>query len=292
MNELVKDFINEIALTKSLSPNTIESYSRDLQQFLEYLKNQNLDYRKVKRTNIISYILYLQKEGKATSSILRSLATLRAFYKQNIIKGVMEQDPTIDIEAPKVEKKLPEILTIDEVETLLAMPNEGEPKGARDKAMLEILYATGIRVTELINLNIDDVNLLLGYVKCNGSKERIVPIGKLAIEALINYVEKYRYTFLKNEKEVALFLNHRGERLTRQGFWKVIKYYAKLANIQKEITPHTLRHSFAAHLIENGADLRSVQQMLGHSDISTTQVYAELLKNKISDVYKKSHPRA
>lgn len=292
MNELVKDFINEIALTKSLSPNTIESYSRDLQQFLEYLKNQNLDYRKVKRTNIISYILYLQKEGKATSSILRSLATLRAFYKQNIIKGVMEQDPTIDIEAPKVEKKLPEILTIDEVETLLAMPNEGEPKGARDKAMLEILYATGIRVTELINLNIDDVNLLLGYVKCNGSKERIVPIGKLAIEALTNYVEKYRYTFLKNEKEVALFLNHRGERLTRQGFWKVIKYYAKLANIQKEITPHTLRHSFAAHLIENGADLRSVQQMLGHSDISTTQVYAELLKNKISDVYKKSHPRA
>ncbi|SHE41233.1 MULTISPECIES: site-specific tyrosine recombinase XerD [Caloramator] len=292
MNELVKDFINEIALTKSLSRNTIESYSRDLQQFLEYLKNENLDYRKVKRTNIIAYILYLQKEGKATSSILRSLATLRAFYKQNIVKGLIEQDPTIDIEAPKVEKKFPEILTIDEVETLLAMPNEGEPKGARDKAMLEILYATGIRVTELINLNIDDVNLLLGYVKCNGSKERIVPIGKLAIEALTNYVEKYRYTFLKNEEECALFLNHRGERLTRQGFWKVIKYYAKLANIQKEITPHTLRHSFAAHLIENGADLRSVQQMLGHSDISTTQIYAELLKNKISDVYKKSHPRA
>ncbi|MCX7696040.1 MAG: site-specific tyrosine recombinase XerD [Caloramator sp.] len=292
MNELVKDFINEIALTKSLSRNTIESYSRDLQQFLEYLNNEGIDYKNVKRTNIIAYILYLQKQGKATSSILRSLATLRAFYKQNIIRGIIEQDPTIDIEAPKVEKKLPEILTIDEVETLLAMPNEGEPKGARDKAMLEILYATGIRVTELINLNIYDVNLLLGYVKCSGAKERIVPIGKLAIEALKNYIEKFRYTFLKSDEENALFLNHRGERLTRQGFWKVIKYYAKLANIQKEITPHTLRHSFAAHLIENGADLRSVQQMLGHSDISTTQVYAELLKNKISDVYKKSHPRA
>ncbi|GFR34285.1 site-specific tyrosine recombinase XerD [Thermobrachium celere] len=292
MNEIIKEFIYDLESNKTLSKNTIESYGRDLKQFLDYLHNEGIDYKSIKRTNIIAYILFLQKQGKATSSILRALATIRAFYKYNIKLGLVKHDPTIDIEAPKAEKKLPEILTIDEVETLLAMPNEGEPKGARDKAMLEILYATGIRVTELISLNIDDVNLILGYIKCNGPKERIVPIGKLAIEALSNYIEKYRYKFLKNEDEKALFLNHRGERMTRQGFWKVIKYYATLANISKEITPHTLRHSFAAHLIENGADLRSVQQMLGHSDISTTQIYTELIKNKISDVYKKTHPRA
>lgn len=220
------------------------------------------------------------------------MATIRAFYKSNIKRGIVEIDPTIDIESPKIEKKLPEVLTIDEVEMLLAMPNELEPKGARDKAMLEVLYATGIRVTELINLDIEDVNILLGYIKCSGVKERIVPIGKLATEALDNYINRFRHYFIKNTQEQALFLNLRGERLTRQGFWKVIKQYANQANINKEITPHTLRHSFAVHLIENGADLKSVQQMLGHSDISTTQIYTEMLKNKISDVYKKSHPRA
>lgn len=292
MDGVIKEFINNLTYSKPLSKNTVESYSRDLKQFLEYLKNEGLDYKKVKRTNIIAYTIYLQKMGKATSSILRTMATIRAFYKENIKKGIIDIDPTIDIDSPKIEKKFPEILTVDEVETLLAMPNECDPKGSRDKAMLEVLYATGIRVTELINLNVQDVNVMLNYIKCNGNKERIVPIGKLATEALNNYLNNYRHLLLKNEEEEALFLNLRGERLTRQGFWKVIKYYSELAGIKKEITPHTLRHSFAAHLIENGADLKSVQQMLGHSDISTTQIYADMVKNKITDVYKKSHPRA
>lgn len=292
MDGVIKEFINNLTYSKPLSKNTVESYSRDLKQFLEYLNNEGLDYKKVKRTNIIAYTIHLQKKGKATSSILRIMATIRAFYKENIKKGIVDVDPTIDIDSPKIEKKFPEILTVDEVETLLAMPNECDPKGARDKAMLEVLYATGIRVTELINLNVEDVNVMLNYIKCNGTKERIVPIGKLATEALSNYLNNYRHLLLKVEEENALFLNLRGERLTRQGFWKVIKYYADLAEIKKEITPHTLRHSFAAHLIENGADLKSVQQMLGHSDISTTQIYADMVKNKITDVYKKSHPRA
>lgn len=292
MDGVIKEFINNITYSKPLSKNTVESYSRDLKQFLEYLNDEGLDYKKVKRTNIIAYTIHLQKMGKATSSILRTMATIRAFYKENIKKGIIDNDPTLDIDSPKIEKKFPGILTVDEVETLLAMPNEFDAKGARDKAMLEVLYATGIRVTELINLNVEDVNVMLNYIKCNGNKERIVPIGKLATEALNNYLNNYRHLLLKIEEENALFLNLRGERLTRQGFWKVIKYYAELAGIKKEITPHTLRHSFAAHLIENGADLKSVQQMLGHSDISTTQIYADMVKNKITDVYKKSHPRA
>ncbi len=292
MEKVLKDFAQELKEDKKLSDNTLESYTRDIRKFLIYLSENNLDFKSVKKTNIIAYILYLQKAGRATSSISRSIASIRAFYKMLIKNNIVLKDPTLNLESPKSEKKIPQVLSVGEIEKLLSLPNTSEPKGIRDKAMLEILYATGIRVTELINLNIQDANLEIGFIKCNGNKERIIPMGRAAIDILKVYISEYRGKLLNKDSEQALFLNFHGERMTRQGFWKIIKHYASIANINKVITPHTLRHSFAAHLIENGADLKSVQQMLGHSDISTTQVYADLIKNRISDVYKKTHPRA
>jgi integrase/recombinase XerD len=292
MNKVLEDFIEELKSDKKLSENTLESYSRDIRQFLLYLADNGIDFRSIKKTNLIAYMLYLQKEGKATSSISRGIASIRAFYRMLIKNHIVIHDPTTDLESPKTEKKIPQVLTIEEVEKLLSLPEEHDHKGVRDKAMLEVLYATGIRVTELINLDMEDVNLDLGYIKCNGNKERIIPVGKLALRVLEVYLSSFRDSFVRNKEERALFLNFHGDRMTRQGFWKIIKHYASLAGIEKDITPHTLRHSFASHLIENGADLKSVQQMLGHSDISTTQVYAEMVKTRISDVYKKSHPRA
>lgn len=292
MDGIINEFIGELTQHKKLSKNTIESYTRDIKQFMEYLANNRLDFKNVKKTNIIAYTLYLQKQGRATSSISRSIASIRAFYRVLIKNHIVVNDPTLNLESPRIEKKLPQILTIAEVEQLLTLPDINLPKGDRDKAMLELLYATGIRVSELISLDVNDVNLDLGYIRCRGTKERIVPIGKIALESLERYLKNSRDNFKKKKSEDALFLNFHGERMTRQGFWKIIKYYASLIGVDKDITPHTLRHSFAAHLIENGADLKSVQQMLGHSDISTTQVYADMIKTRISDVYKKSHPRA
>jgi integrase/recombinase XerD len=210
-------------------------------------------------------------------------------YKNTLI----DSDPTVDLDSPKVEKKLPQILSTHEVELLLDQPKCVDLKGYRDKAMLELLYATGIRVSELINLNLSEVNLELGFIKCNkGLRERVIPIGSIAVSALIEYLNKSRNLLIQKPDEKALFVNINGGRLTRQGFWKIIKQYKNQAKINKDITPHTLRHSFAAHLLENGADLRSIQEMLGHSDISSTQVYAQIAKNKIKEVYKKTHPRA
>ncbi len=292
MDEVIRSFIDDLKSDKKLSKNTLESYSRDIKQFLFFLRDNSTDFKNVKKANIIAYVIYLQKEGKAVASISRSLASIRAFYHVLVKNHVVSHDPTIDLESPKIEKKVPQVLSIDEVERLLSLPNNSDTKGARDKAMLEILYATGIRVSELISLDVEDVNIDLGCIKCNGTKERIIPVGKIALSSLDNYLKNYRAILKKSKKDNALFLNFHGERMTRQGFWKIIKHYAALARIEKEITPHTLRHSFAAHLIENGADLKSVQQMLGHSDISTTQVYADMIKTRISDVYRKSHPRA
>lgn len=292
MDRVINEFIDDLKHEKKLSVNTLESYNRDIKQFLQYLNDNGIDFKNVKKSHIISYVFFLQKSGKATSSISRSLASIRAFYRVLLKNRIIIYDPTLNLESPKIEKKMPNILTIEEVERLLSTPNSKDQKGVRDKAMLEILYATGIRVTELISLNISDVNLELGYVKCQGTKERIVPIGKIAIKALEDYINNHRSLLIKNKTENALFVNFHGQRMTRQGFWKIIKYYADEAGINKDITPYTLRHSFATHLIENGADLKSVQQMLGHTDISTTQIYAEMIKNRISDVYKKSHPRA
>ncbi len=292
VENVVNSFIDDLRISKNLSQNTLASYTRDIRQFLSYLQDVGLNFKTVKKTHIIAYILYLQKQNRATSTILRSIASIRAFYHVLIKNGILESDPTVNLEAPKIDKKLPSILSVEEVDKLLSVPDCSTSKSIRDKAMLEIIYATGIRVSEMISLNVEDINLELGFVKCNGPKERVIPLGNSALNSLSLYIKESREVLLKNRVNDSLFLNFHGERMTRQGFWKIIKYYALKAGIKTEITPNTLRHSFASHLIENGADLKSVQQMLGHSDISTTQIYAEMTKKRISDVYKRYHPRA
>lgn len=294
MDKLLDEFIYGLDNEKGLSKNTLESYGRDLRQFFNYLKTNNLSATGVKKTHIIAYLMFLQKSGKATSSISRSLASLRSFYQFLSYNKYIDKDPTLNLESPKIEKKLPQVLSVTEVELLLKQPDKNDPKGNRDQCMLELLYATGIRVSELVAMNIDDINLNMGFIRCNGRgiKDRIIPIGSVAQSALGEYIYNYRSMLIKNQDEKSLFVNFHGKRLTRQGFWKIIKHYTKAAKIDKDITPHTLRHCFAAHLLENGADLKSVQEMLGHSDISTTQVYAKVSRSKIKDVYKKAHPRA
>ncbi|MCG8540095.1 MAG: site-specific tyrosine recombinase XerD [Clostridia bacterium] len=294
MNKIVKDFIEYLKEEKKLSNNTLESYGRDLRQFGQFLNEKSRpSYEEVNNTTIITYLLYLQKKGRATSTISRNLASIRALYQYLLNNGLVQNDPTLNLESPKSEKKLPCVLSLSEVESLISQPDENNAIGSRDRAMLELLYATGIRVSELVRLDIKDLNLHLGFIKCRGTndKERIIPIGSMAKKAILAYSTEYRNSLVKDSEE-ALFVNYYGKRLTRQGFWKIIKRYTKEANINKKITPHTLRHSFATHLIQNGADLKSVQEMLGHSDISTTQIYMQLTKNKIKDVYNKAHPRA
>jgi len=294
MQELVGDFVNFLEMDKRLSANTLQSYRRDIEQYLSYLREINLhNLANTNKTTVLTYLMYLQKKGRATSTISRNLASIRSFYQYMVKEKLMDSDPTAELESPKVEKKLPQILSTEEVELLLEQPQCIDLKGYRDKAMLELLYATGIRVSELIQLNVSDVNLEMGYVKCNkGTRERVIPIGSIAINALKEYLTKSRPLLVRNKDEKSLFVNINGTRLTRQGFWKIVKQYKNQANISKEITPHTLRHSFAAHLLENGADLRSIQEMLGHSDISSTQIYAQIARNKIKEIYKKTHPRA
>jgi integrase/recombinase XerD len=272
----------------------LQSYKRDVDQYIVYLQEINLlSVVNSNKTTVIAYLLHLQKKGRATSTISRNLASIRSFYQYITKIKMIEQDPTSELESPKVEKKLPQILSTQEVELLLEQPKCVDLKGFRDKAMLELLYATGIRVSELISLNLSDINLEIGFVKCNkGTRERMIPIGSIAIAAILEYLNKSRGLLIQQSDEKALFVNINGRRLTRQGFWKIIKQYKNLAKISKDITPHTLRHSFAAHLLENGADLRSIQEMLGHSDISSTQIYAQIAKNKIKEIYKKTHPRA
>ena len=238
-------------------------------------------------------MLYLQKEGRASSTVSRTLASLRSYYLFMMQNGVVKSNPTSNLEAPHVEKKIPKILSGEEVELLLEQPKNCDNKGIRDKAMLELLYATGIRVSELINLDVSDVNVPMSFVRCKGGKkERIIPMGHQAKDALENYINNVRKYMAKDENETALFVNCSGARLSRQGFWKLIKYYQHIAGIETDITPHTLRHSFAAHLLENGADLHSIQEMMGHADISSTQVYSRMMNSKIKDVYAKAHPRA
>lgn len=294
MKQLICGFIVYLDQEKKLSQNTLESYKRDISQYLSYLNdNQISNISLTNKTTVITYLLHLQKNGRATSTISRNLASIRGFYRFLILNKLIENDPTINLETPKAEKRTPKTLTLQEVDMLLTQPCEYTNKGSRDRAMLELLYATGIRVTELISLNIEDVNLDLGFIVCNSnSKERVIPIGSVALDFLTKYINEHRASFIKENDEPSLFLNFYGNRLTRQGFWKIIKAYTEQAKIGKTITPHTLRHSFATHLIQNGADLKSVQEMLGHTDISTTQVYAQLTKTKIKEVYNKTHPRA
>lgn len=294
MEALVQKFIIFLERDKRLSLNTLQSYRRDIEQYITYLQEINLqNITSTNKTTVITYLIHLQKKGRATSTISRNLASIRSFYQYVTKIKLIEQDPTNDLESPKVEKKLPQILSTQEVELLLEQPKCIDLKGFRDKAMLELLYATGIRVSELISLNLTDINVEMGFIRCNkGTRERMIPIGSMAIAAINEYLAKSRGLLIQRSDEKALFVNINGKRLTRQGFWKIIKQYKNQAKINKDITPHTLRHSFAAHLLENGADLRSIQEMLGHSDISSTQIYAQIAKNKIKEIYKKTHPRA
>jgi integrase/recombinase XerD len=295
MKALVDEFIHYLAVERGLAENTMDSYHRDLTNYLGFLaKEKPADIQKTTKTHVMAYLLSLQKGGRATATISRHLAALKSFYHFLIRERRIEKDPTANLESPKLEKKLPRVLSVDEVEHLLKQPKVAEPTGLRDKAMLELLYATGIRVTELTTLNLEHVNLEVGYIRClgKGSKERIVPLGSVARKFVGEYLQLGRVKLIKVKAEQSLFVNHHGRRLTRQGFWKIIKKYARVAGIAKEITPHTLRHSFATHLLENGADLRSVQEMLGHADITTTQIYTHLTKGRLREVYSKTHPRA
>lgn len=293
MNAILCDFVSYLQNEKKVSANTLQSYTRDIKQFGTYIVDNALDITRITKTHIITYMHSMQKNGRAASSVSRNLASVRAFYNYLIMKDIVSSNPAYNLETPKQEKKLPRILTTEEVEKLLASPSSGDnDKCIRDKAMLELIYATGIKVSELIALNLDDVDVSLGYLKCIGDNSaRIIPLGHVAIEALKAYLDNTRAS-MSSKDEPALFVNCNGGRLTRQGFWKLIKEYAKKADIDKDITPHTLRHSFAAHLIENGADLASVQEMMGHKDISSTQVYTKLAKSRIREVYNKAHPRA
>ena len=293
MNTYVKEYTSFMTDIRHKSLNTVESYKRDVTQYISYLDGTGVtDISSTTKTTVLSYLLYLQKEGRASSTVSRTLASLRSYYLFMMQNGVVKSNPTSNLEAPHVEKKIPKILSGEEVELLLEQPKNCDNKGIRDKAMLELLYATGIRVSELINLDVSDVNVPMSFVRCKGGKkERIIPMGHQAKDALENYINNVRKYMVKDENETALFVNCSGARLSRQGFWKLIKYYQHIAGIETDITPHTLRHSFAAHLLENGADLHSIQEMMGHADISTTQMYLHLGVNKIRDVYQKAHPR-
>lgn len=294
MNTYVKKYTSFMTEIRHKSLNTVESYKRDVTQYISYLDGTGVtDISSTTKTTVLSYLLYLQKEGRASSTVSRTLASLRSYYLFMMQNGVVKSNPTSNLEAPHVEKKIPKILSGEEVELLLEQPKNCDNKGIRDKAMLELLYATGIRVSELINLDVSDVNVPMSFVRCNGGKkERIIPMGHQAKDALENYINNVRKYMVKDENETALFVNCSGARLSRQGFWKLIKYYQHIAGIETDITPHTLRHSFAAHLLENGADLHSIQEMMGHADISSTQVYSRMMNSKIKDVYAKAHPRA
>ncbi len=293
MNAEINAFIVYLHNVKKTSENTELSYRRDLMKVRNYMEQQGIeDVKKITITNLNSYILFLEKNKFSAATISRNIASLKAFYHYLFKTGMVMEDTAETLHAPKIEKKMPEILTTDEVVRLLEQPQGNSPKEIRDKAMLELLYATGIRVTELIHLKIEDINLQMGYLLCrDGEKERIIPFGNEARNALLRYLEGTRSAMIKDKESEYLFVNCSGQPMSRQGFWKLIKFYAKKAGIMADITPHTLRHSFAAHLVENGADLRSVQEMLGHSDISTTQIYANMNHSRIREVYAKAHPR-
>jgi integrase/recombinase XerD len=293
MEKQIKLFLEFLQNDKKVSDNTLQSYRRDIVYYNKYLEGKKLNYVKVKEEDIKEYLEYLQTVGKKASTVSRNLASIRSFYQYLIRNKKVKHDPTMNIQSPKIEKRAPSVLTTKEVELLLNQPKNVDLKGTRDKAMLEFAYATGMRVTEIISLDIDNVNLEEGYVVCKtGSKERNIPLGSLSLKALKEYVEEARPLLIKDENNKALFVNINGQRLTRQGFWKIVKYYKEQAHITKDITPHVLRHSFATHLLQNGADLKAIQTMLGHSDISSTQVYMQFQNEGLKNVYKKAHPRA
>ena len=294
MREEIQTFINYMEEEKHASKNTTLSYQRDLLKMADYLEENGItDCGKVTKTALNSYILFLEKEGKAASTVSRALASTRSFFGWLFKEEKIRRDPADSMHAPKIEKKVPVILTVDEVTKLLEQPSGANPKEIRDKAMLELLYATGIRVTELVNLKLSDVNMSIGFITCRDEhKERMIPFGHAAKDALAKYLESARETFLKGTRSELLFTNYSGRAMSRQGFWKIIKYYGDRAGIEEDITPHTLRHSFAAHLLSNGADMRAVQTMMGHSDLASTQMYtAYAMDSAVREAYQGAHPR-
>ena len=292
---MIHAYENYLTKVKQASGNTVSSYMRDIRQYAQWLNShEELDVLNASQVNISEYLKYLQSLGKSGATVSRMLASLKNFYAYAVSTGFLEESPvTAEIHVDRGEKKLPQILTGKEIELLLAQPSATDSKGIRDKAMLEVMYATGIRVTELIDLNVEDVNLELGIIKCNSArKARAIPLYPAALRALTAYLREVRMLMIADPQEKALFVNVGGSRMSRQGFWKLLKYYQSKANIEKDITPHTLRHSFAVHLLENGADLGSLQELMGHSDISSTQMYTQMINQKIKSVYEKCHPKA
>lgn len=294
-DQLLNEYITYLLVEKGLSANTIASYKSDILKLNEYLKTSGYDeIDKINRKTILQYIWYLGNKGLASTSLARKMASLKSYFTFLAAEKYITKNPVVNLEMPKTAKLLPQVLSTQEIEKLLIQPDLAVKAGLRDRAMLELLYATGLRVSELVSLRFEDVNIEMAYVRCigKGSKERIVPIGKIAASFLVRYLNESRGKFKAAVGNEYLFLNFHGEKMSRQGFWKIIKKYSKSAKLTKDITPHTLRHSFATHLIENGANLRSVQEMLGHSDVATTQIYTHITKNHLKEVYNKTHPRA
>lgn len=294
MKDFCSDFSDYLVNQKSVSANTLESYVRDVEHFISYLRDRGIeDPAEVGTEEMNSYVASLKQNKRSNSTIIRNIASLRCFYRYLLLAGRAGSNPAKAVRLEKPEKKFPQILTGKEIELLLAQPDIREPKGCRDKAMLELLYATGIRATELVDLDIDNINLRTGMLRCStGRSERVIPVYPTAISAVSDYIVRVRSQIITPAGGQALFINLNGRRLTRQGFWKIVKGYAEQAQIVKEITPHTLRHSFALHLLENGAELKDIQAMLGHADISSTQVYVHLLNDHYKEVYNQCHPRA
>lgn len=294
MDKIMDEWIDYMKEEKKLTKNSLEAYVRDILQLNQYLlEDDKLDYRDTSKTTIITYLASLQRKGRASSTISRHLASIRCFFQYLLNNKYIDEDPTLNLKSPRPEKRAPAILTESEVEILLAQPQADNFKGARDKAMLELLYATGLRVSQIISIETGDIDLEMGILEIREEDNtRFIPVGNIAIEALGVYMEEYRSAYREKE-DGPLFVNYRGNGLSRQGFWKIIKSYTEETGIDKKITPNTLRHSFAVHLIENGANIETVQEMLGHSELATTQVYSFANDNKkLREVYKKSHPRA
>lgn len=293
--EYLEQFLNYLDTNKKMSQNTMEAYKRDIIDFTGFLETRGeIKQQNTSNADVVAYLIQLKKAGKSAATVNRKIASLRAFFSYMMELGYIKSNPTLNIKSPRIERNEPEFLSIEEVDALLALPDDSI-KGRRDKAILELLYATGIRVSEAIEANIDDINMRMGFISCSGEhgKARIIPMGRPARAAMEEYIYDIRPQLIKEKKEEkALFVNYRGERITRQGLWKIIREYASKAGIESKITPQTLRNSFAVHMIQNGADLKSLQELLGHEDISATQIYLSVTKNRIKDVYDRTHPRA
>lgn len=294
MQTYIEEFVKYLKKERNLSKNSLDAYSADITEFNSFVALKGVkDLKDVKKTEIVSFLLDIKNQGKSKATANRKIASLRAFYGYLQSIEEIKENPTTNIKSPKIERRAIEFLTIEEMVLLLSIPDKS-CKGVRDKALLEIIYATGIRVSELVEANVEDINLRVGFITCTGEhgKARIVPIGKYGRAALDEYIFEARGKIIKESKEKALFVNYQGKRLTRQGLWKILKEYAKAANLEKKLTPQILRNSFAAHMIQNGADLKSLQELLGHEDLTATQIYLSVTKNRIKDVYDSTHPRA